>query len=78
MRITIAILQHTHKNVQTNSTMCDVTFDVEIMAAIMFNTKITDTCEYVCCNIPIAIYILMHGKANWCVYVYAHGCGCIC
>ena len=30
-------------NVQTNSAMWDVTFDVEIIAAIKFNTIITDT-----------------------------------
>ena len=37
------MLQHAHTNVQTNSAMWDVTFDVEIIATIKFNTKITDT-----------------------------------
>ena len=43
-------------NVQTNSAMWDVTFDAEIMAAIKFNTKITDTQI----NTPTAMCIRVH------------------
>ena len=45
-------------NVQTNSAMwdIDVTFDAEIMAAIKFNTKITDTQT----NTPTAMCIRVH------------------
>ena len=55
-------------NVQTNSAMWDFTFDIEIMAAIEFNTKITDTHTNRQTNIPTAMCV--HARTH--VHTHTH------